>query len=396
MVTTGLEAWWRSADLQRSLKGRIGLLCHNASCTSDFVSAPELLQEVYGKRLIRLFGPQHGLITDVQDNMIETGHFTHPYFKLPVFSLYSETRIPTDEMLDGLNTLVVDLQDVGTRVYTYISTLALIMNKLQEKGSDLELVIFDRPNPVRGDRMEGPGVVPELLSFVGQINVPHRHGLTMGEVAQFIKQTQAPDVNLRVIPMQGWKRDMDFTATGLPWINPSPNLPTIESALVFPATVLYEGTNLSEGRGTTRSLELVGHPKLESYKFARRLNEAFERADLVGMVARPTYFRPTFQKWANQTCGGVQIHPIDSSRFRPWAVGQVILREAYHSLGEDFEWNTKPYEYETRHPAIDYINGQFALKTWVETNGSIEELLELEKHSRAEYEEIRESILLYS
>lgn len=394
MVLTGLERWWRSANLQSSLKGRLGLLCHNASCTSDFLSAPELFQEVYGKKLIRLFGPQHGLVTDVQDNMIETQHFVHPYFKLPVFSLYSETRIPTDEMLDGLNTLVIDLQDVGTRVYTYISTLALLMQKAQ--NFDLEIVVLDRPNPIRGDRFEGPGVRDELISFVGQINVPHRHGLTMGEVAALVKKWYAPECQLRVIEMQGWKREMDWSMTGLSWVNPSPNLATWESSLCFPATVLYEGTNLSEGRGTTRALEVVGHPQLESYSFAKRLNHALEEADLVGSVLRPVYFRPTFQKWANKTCGGLQIHPIDSSRFRSWAVGQIILREAYHTLGADFSWNTKPYEYEDKHPAIDYINGQFELKTWVENNGSFEELLELEKLSTERFFAERDEFLLYT
>jgi uncharacterized protein YbbC (DUF1343 family) len=394
MVLTGLERWWRNANIQASFKGRLGLLCHNASCTSDFLSAPELFQEVYGKKLIRLFGPQHGLITDVQDNMVETEHFIHPYFKLPVFSLYSETRIPSDEMLDGLNTLVIDLQDVGTRVYTYISTLALIMQKAQ--GLDLEIVVLDRPNPIRGDRFEGPGVRDELISFVGQINVPHRHGLTMGEIATLVKKWYAPNCQLRVIKMEGWTREMDWSMTGLPWINPSPNLATWESSLCFPATVLYEGTNLSEGRGTTRGLEVIGHPKLESYSFAKRLHHALEEADLVGAVLRPAYFRPTFQKWANQTCGGVHIHPTDSSRFRSWATGQIILREVYQTLGQDFEWNTKPYEYEDKYPAIDYINGQFEIKTWVENNGSYDELLELEKLSTQRFFTEREDFLLYS
>lgn len=393
MVETGLESWWKNLELQNSLKGRIALLCHNASCTRDFISAPELFQDLYGKRLIRLFGPQHGLITDVQDNMIETEHFTHPHFKLPVFSLYSETRIPTDEMLDGIDTFVVDLQDVGTRVYTYISTLALLMQKIE--GRDIELVILDRPNPVRGDRVEGPGVVPELISFVGQINIPHRHGLTMGEVGLYIQKTLTPNVKLRVIPMKGWKREMSYHETGLPWLNPSPNLPTIESALTFPATVLFEGTNLSEGRGTTRSLEMIGHPKLESYRFAKRLERAFEEADLVGMVARPTYFRPTFQKWANTTCGGVQLHPRDMVRFRAWAVGQIILREAFHELREDFQWNLNPYEYEDRYPAIDYINGQFSLKEWVENQGTMDELLFIERSSREEFNTLRSEVLLY-
>lgn len=393
MVLTGLERWWRCANIQSSLKGRLGLLCHNASCTSDYLSAPELFQDVYGKKLIRLFGPQHGLITDVQDNMIETQHFTHPYFKLPVFSLYSETRIPTDEMLDGLNTLVIDLQDVGTRVYTYISTLALMMQKAQ--GMDLEIVVLDRPNPIRGDRFEGPGVRKELISFVGQINVPHRHGLTMGEIALLIKKNYAPDCQLRIIEMQGWKREMDWPMTGLPWINPSPNLPTWESSLCFPATVLLEGTNLSEGRGTTRSLEVVGHPKIESYQFAKKINQAFEEADLVGAKIRPVYFRPTFQKWANQTCGGIHIHPIDSSRFRSWAAGQIILRETYQYLGQDFQWNTKPYEYEDKYPAIDFINGQFEIKTWVESNGSLDELLELEQLSTEQFFQERDEYLLY-
>ncbi len=393
MVTTGLEAWLSEQKHQQSLKGRIGLLCHNASCTSDFEFAPSLFQKIYGKRLIRLFGPQHGLITDVQDNMIESDHFTHPHFKLPVFSLYSETRAPTDEMLDGLNTLVIDLQDVGTRVYTYISTLALIMEKAQ--GKDIEIVVLDRPNPVRGDRVEGTMMDPKLQSFVGQINVPHRHGLTLGEVGHFIKKTLTPNVNYRVISMMGWQRDMDFFKTGLPWLLPSPNLPTPEGALVFAGSVLFEGTNLSEGRGTTRSLEMLGHPEIEPFEFTEKLKQSLLDADLLGQILRPVYFRPTFQKWAGRTCGGIQIHPTDSARFRSWAVGQMVLRDFYHHLGPAFEWNKKRYEYEEEHLAIDYINGQFALREWVEKNGSFDELLKIEEIGRSEFMNLREDCLIY-
>lgn len=393
MVTTGLEAWLNEQKHQKSLKGRIGLLCHNASCTSQYEFAPTLFQKIYGKKLIRLFGPQHGLITDVQDNMIESDHFTHPHFKMPVFSLYSETRAPTDEMLDGINTLVIDLQDVGTRVYTYISTLALIMEKAQ--GKDIEIVVLDRPNPVRGDRVEGTMMDSKLQSFVGQINIPHRHGLTLGEVGHYIKKTLTPNVNYRVIPMMGWKRDMDFIQTGLPWLLPSPNLPTPEGALVFAGSVLFEGTNLSEGRGTTRSLEMIGHPEIEPFEFCEKLKHSLEEADLVGQILRPVYFRPTFQKWAGRTCGGIQIHPTDSARFRSWAVGQLILRDFYHHLGAAFEWNKNRYEYEEEHLAIDYINGQFALREWVEKSGSFDELLRIEEIGRTEFMNQRENCLIY-
>jgi uncharacterized protein YbbC (DUF1343 family) len=298
-------------------------------------------------------------------------------------------------MLSDLDTLIVDLQDVGTRVYTYISTLTLMMQKAQEFS--LKIVVLDRPNPVGGEMIEGALSQEEWVSFVSQIpGIPMRHSMTMGEVAQWVKKYMAPKVELSVIEMKGWQRSMFFQETGLPWVCPSPNLPTAEGAQVFPGSVLFEGTNISEARGTTRSLEQIGHPAINPYLFTEHFKSVLKKAGLQGQVIRAVYFYPMFQKHAQQSCGGVFIHPVELSHFRSWALGQLLLRELYAELGENFAWNDQAYEYETKHLAIDYINSGPKLRQWVESQGSVEDLFHIEQEKMKEFKQKREEILIYS
>ncbi len=393
-VQTGLERLINDKNLQNQFKGKVGYLCHSASVTSNFEHGLIALKKVFGDRLVKVFGPQHGFVTDVQDNMVETTHYTHPFFKIPVYSLYSETRIPTSEMLEGLDHILVDLQDVGTRIYTYIYTMTLLMEACQKKG--IEVVILDRPNPINGVTLEGNILDMNFSSFVGRHPLPVRHALTMGEVALMHKKYWGgKDSNLTIIEMQGWKREMSFEDTGLPWVLPSPNLATIEAAYTFVGTVLYEGTNISEGRGTTRSLEIIGHPKIESFSFHEKLKPVLHKANLVGFVLRPLVFLPTFQKHQGKPCGGFQIHVTDRKTFEPWRLCQYLLREMYKELGGEFKWKEPPYEYEFHKVPVDLINGTDQLRLWVEKNGNQDDYEAIMRPNQNQFLEQRQSILLY-
>lgn len=392
-VLTGLDNLKLDFDLQNSLKGNVGYLCHGSSVDAKYNHGIVVLKAIYGNRLMKLFSPQHGLVGAAQDNMIESNHFFHPYFKIPVYSLYSETRTPTDEMLEGLDHIIVDLQDVGTRVYTYIYTLKLLMRACAQK--DIQVVVLDRPNPINGEDVEGNILDMNFASFIGMHPLPMRHALTIGEIAIMAKQFWKVDCQLKVISMKGWKRWMSFEDSNLPWILPSPNLANIETAYTFPGTVLFEGTNLSEGRGTTKSLELIGHPGIDPYYLLPNLEEKFEESGLQGFKVRPTSFTPTFQKFKDILCGGYQIHVTDKREFRPWKVGQILCRELRHYLGESFQWNSPPYEYEHEKLPIDILNGTDKLRKWVESKGDMEELQILENDGRAQYLDQRSQVLLY-
>ncbi|RPD99615.1 DUF1343 domain-containing protein [Aureibaculum marinum] len=373
-VLTGLDVLIQDKTLQEKYTGNVALLCHNASIDSTYIPAALKFQEIFQSRFIKLFGPQHGFSTDAQDNMIETDHFIHPYFNIPVYSLYSETRIPTDEMLEGIDHLFVDLQDVGCRMYTYIYTLTLILEKCANR--DIQIVVLDRPNPLNGVAIEGNILDMEFESFIGRHPIPVRHAMTIGEVALMHQKFWAKKkANLEVIKMQYWKREMYYEDTKLPWLLPSPNLPRSESAFTFPTTVLFEGTLLSEGRGTTQSLEIVGHPKIEPYSFfTSHLSNCIKNSNLKGFAIRPITFLPTFQKQADIVCGGFQIHVTDKSLFKPWRVGQLLMREIYHYLGDNFQWKQPPYEYDYIHQPIDIINGSDKLRHWVVNNEPLEKL----------------------
>ena len=392
-VITGLEKISSQPELTNNYKGNVALLCHSASVTPEYELAVEVFIRVFGERFTKIFGPQHGLVSDVQDNMIETDHYTHPYFKRPVYSLYSETRVPTDEMLKDIDVFFIDLQDVGTRVYTYISTMGLLMERCQELG--IKVVVLDRPNPVGGEIIEGNVLEEDFKSFVGHYKIPQRHAMTMGEVANFAKKYQSPKCDLEVIKMDNWNRSMFFKDTNLPWVNPSPNLPTMDGAITFAGTVLYEGTNVSEGRGTTRALEVIGHPSIEPFSFTKKLNQEFSKTDLEGFILRPLVFMPTFHKHASKPCGGVHIHVSDASKFKSWAVSQIICKALFHELGDSFEWVKKPYEYEFEKLAIDLINGSDKVRKWIESNGSYTELQNIEAEQMDDYLSKRSECLLY-
>lgn len=393
-VITGLERLITEKTLQENIKGNIGYLCHSASIDSQFNTGAVLLQKLFGARLKKLFGPQHGFVTDVQDNMVETSHYIHPYFKIPVYSLYSETRTPTDEMLEGLDTMIVDLQDVGTRVYTYISTLSLLMEKCV--GRDIKIIVLDRPNPVGGQMIEGCILKPDYKSFVGRYPIPQRHSLTMGEVGLYGQKILKTDCQLEVITMKNWNRSMYWQDTGLPWVLPSPNLPTPEGAITFVGTVLFEGTNISEGRGTTRALEVAGFPEIEAFSFTENVMKRFKQEGLnEGFNLRPVIFLPTFQKHQGKNCGGVHIHPTINAQFKSWSVSQMLCREFKRELGEQFEFHNKPYEYEFHKLAIDLINGTDEVRHWVNNLGSFSDLIKIETQGFDNFLQQKENILLY-
>lgn len=393
-VKTGLDRLELDSDLRQQFTGRIGYLCHSASVNGELEHGLQVMQRLFGPKLERVFAPQHGFVTDVQDNMVESDHYVHPHFKLKIYSLYSETRIPTDEMLQGLDHIFVDLQDVGTRIYTYIYTMTLLLEACAKKN--IEVIILDRPNPIGLDTIEGNILKPEFASFVGRHPLPVRHALTMGEVALMHQKFWAhAKTNLRVIKMLGIDRHMSFEDTKLPWVMPSPNLPTVEAAYTFVGTVLFEGTNISEGRGTTRSLEIIGHPKFDPWKYEKHFEEVMRKANLTGFKLRPLSFLPTFQKHKGEACGGFQIHVLDRKHFKPWRVCQLLCREFRNILGSDFKYKTDAYEYEFEKMAIDLINGDERLKEWYETNGSSDFLDEIEAEGMEKYLQQRKEILLY-
>ena len=392
-VTIGLENLLASVNLQSKIKGNVALLCHSASIDKNFQLSVYPLQKLLGKRLIKLMGPQHGFVTDVQDNMVETDDYFHPYFKLPVHSLYGKVRAPTAQMLENVNTVIVDLQDVGTRVYTYIHTLSLLMEECGKR--DINVVVLDRPNPIDGEIIEGNLLEPKFQSFVGRFAIPMRHALTMGEMGLLCQKFFGVDCAYEVVPMLGWKRTMSWEDTNLPWVMPSPNLPTAIGCYPYVGTVLFEGVDISEGRGTTRSLEIVGHPKIEPFSWLEELTPKLQADGLEGFSLRPLVFNPTFQKFAGKSCGGFHIHPTNLKTFRPWQLGQWLLREFKLKLGPDFSWSKRPYEYQFEGYPIDFINGSDGPRLWVEKNGDIGELQNLEKKSLAPYLAQREKVLLY-
>src|SRR5262245_4569491 len=294
---------------------RVGLVCNPASVDRRLRHIADRLAAHPTARLAALFGPQHGFRSDVQDNMIETRHAHDEVRRVPVYSLYSEVREPTADMLRGLDLLVVDLQDVGVRIYTYIYTLANCLKAARRHG--LKVIVCDRPNPIGGTQVEGPVLVPGFESFVGMYPIPMRHGLTIGEIARLFNEGFGIGADLEVVAMDGWRREMYWDDTGLTWIISSPNIPTFDTTTVYPGGVLFEGTNVSEGRGTTRPFELVGAPWVVAERFA----DAMNRRALPGVFFRAIVFEPTFHKHAGIACGGVQVHVLDRWSFRAVEAG---------------------------------------------------------------------------
>ncbi len=331
----------------------VGALLHPASVSSTLVHSSRILEQHNGKlfRLSAFFGPQHGFLGQTQDNMIEWQGYVHPRLGIPVYSLYGEHREPVPAMLDGLDVLVVDLQDIGARYYTFIWTLYLVMKACAAAG--VRVVVLDRPNPINGVTTEGPMLDCDYRSFVGLHPLPVRHARTIGELAQQFRDEAFPDCELTVLPMNGWRREMWFDETGLPWVMPSPNMPTIDTAAVYPGMCLLEGTNLSEGRGTTRPFEIFGASFIDAEELARTLNAA----QLPGVYFRENYFQPTFHKFAGELCGGAQIHVTDRATFRPFETALTIIRQIRDRYPNYFQWKQPPYEYEYNRLPIEVLLG---------------------------------------
>lgn len=368
MLETGLDVCLRDPPelLQR---GRFALLMNQASIDRHFRYTGDLLADRFPGQLHAILSPQHGLWGEQQANMIESPDTRSPRLGVPVHSLYSHTRRPTPEMLHGIDLLVVDLQDVGTRVYTFAWTIRECLLACREHR--IPMLLLDRPNPLGGTHIEGNSLEAGFESFVGGAPIPMRHALTLGELARQISlHFDAADL-LTVVPMIGWQRTMPFEVTGLPWVPPSPNLPTLASVRVYPGQVLLEGTNLSEGRGTTLPFEVVGAPFVD----AERLADALATAELPGVRFRPIRFVPTFDKWAGRSCAGVALHVTDPETFRPYRTTLEILARVKRSWPGDFEWLPPPYEYETVKPPIDIISGGDRLRLTLEAGTpSAEEL----------------------
>jgi uncharacterized protein YbbC (DUF1343 family) len=388
MVGTGLDIV-REDGFTIFQGQRIGLLVHGASVASDLVHATDLFHSVPTHRLTALFGPQHGLWGETQDNMVEWEGFHHPLMGIPVYSLYGESREPTEDMLSSVDTLVVDLQDVGTRCYTFIWTMGLALKACARSGK--RVVILDRPNPINGIDIEGPILDMAYASFVGLHSLPVRHAMTIGEVALLVAGEQGLGLDLDVVPLRGWKRSMWFDETGLPWVMPSPNMPLLDTAIVYPGMCLLEGTTLSEGRGTTRPFEICGAPWIDPWTLDARL----KTEELPGVAFRPLRFIPTFNKWSQQACGGVQLHVIDRDKFRPFLTALSVI-QAVRGLSPDrFNWKDPPYEYETEKLPIDLLAGTDRVRKAI-ARGDDPRQLDAEWQAEQEvYLERREPYLLY-
>jgi uncharacterized protein YbbC (DUF1343 family) len=399
VVTTGLDLLCAERlDLCRGR--RVGVLCHPASVTADLVHIVDRLLQV-GVRPARLFGPEHGVRGEAQD-MIGVAGERDRHTGIPVTSLYGgsfDSLAPPAAALAEIDVLLIDLQDVGSRYYTYVWTMGLALSAAARAG--VAAVVLDRPNPLGGLAIESGPVLPGFESFVSLGPVAIRHGLTLGELARMLKAgmpwggfppfDRPLDCDLTVVPMKGWRRSMDFDAAALPWVMPSPNMPTLETAFVYPGLCLVEGTNLSEGRGTTRPFELIGAPFLDGYQLAA----ALDRHELPGVHFRPLSFQPMFHKFARQSCGGVQIHVTHRSTFQPYRTGVALLHAARQLAPRDFAWRTEPYEFVSHPPAIDLLTGSDAVRLAIDDGRPFAEIAAGFAPFERQFSEERRPFLLY-
>jgi uncharacterized protein YbbC (DUF1343 family) len=388
MIKTGIEQL--ASNPPAWLKGkRLGLLCNQASTDRNFRHSRDIINSVLPGQLTCIFSPQHGFFADKQDNMIESAHMEDRTTGLPLFSLYGQTRKPDGAMFDHLDVLLIDLQDVGTRVYTFIYTMAYCLEAAAEFGK--KVVILDRPNPIGGDLIEGNLVEDAYHSFVGLYPIPMRHGLTMGELARLFNDHFGINADLEIITMDGWQRGMYFDDTSLPWLFPSPNMPTLETALVYPGQVIWEGTSVSEGRGTCLPFELFGAPYLEHERFL----SALDPSDLAGSVLRPVAFEPTSNKYLAELCNGFQLQVTDRQVFRPYRTSLALLGATLNLYAEQFAYKEPPYEYEYEKLPMDMILGSRTLR---EALASGEKVADLEKGWQADlagFDALRRNFFLY-
>lgn len=389
-VLTGLErVATGDPDAVSSVRGRrVGLLAHPASVDTRFRHAREVLVEA-GARVVALFGPEHGYGGEAQD-MVGVATESGAARGVPVYSLYGpneEDLWPRPEWLSGLDAVIVDLQDVGARYYTFAWTAAQMLAVASRQG--VETVVLDRPNPLGGQVVEGAPQQPGYLSFVGRYAVPVRHAMTIGEMLSLVRALEGLDeAALRVVPMRGWERSMGWEATGLPWVPPSPNMPTPDTARVYPGGCLLEGTLMSEGRGTTRPFEIWGAPGLDGGTLARA-------CAVEGAVLRPLRFRPMFQKHAGVDCGGVQVHVTDANAFRPYAAYLRLIAEARRLMGDAFRWRTESYEFVADPPAIDLLTGGPDYRRAVDANEDLDGLLADDAAAAGRFAQDRAAHLLY-
>lgn len=347
----------------------LGLLCNPASVNSELVHTSKIINKLFPNKLKALFSPQHGFYADKQDNMIESNNSKETNLKIPIFSLYSKTRVPTKEMFDLIDCLIIDLPDVGCRVYTFIYTISFCLEKAAEYNK--KVIILDKPNPIGGIEVEGNLLEDEFKSFVGRFPIPMRHGMTIGEIASFFNKAFNINCNLEIIKLKGWDRKMYFSDTDLDWILPSPNLPTPASCIVYPGQVIFEGTNISEGRGTTLPFEFFGAPFIDSYEIADKISNKIE-----GAYLRPVKFEPVAGKWNSQTCNGFQIHVINKETFKPYKTSLVLLQEIIRLYKNDFKFKSPPYEYEYNKLPMDIILGSKKLRLQIESMENIDKIEE--------------------
>jgi uncharacterized protein YbbC (DUF1343 family) len=371
MMELGIDLLLKNPDLLKRFKGRrLALLGHAASVTRDCRHSLDALMGQPELTICAAFGPQHGMRADKQDNMVETEDYLDPVHRIPVFSLYGEVRYPTESMLDRFDVLLMDLQDIGTRIYTYVTTLAYMLDACASRGKTV--CILDRPNPV-GRPIEGTILAPGWESFVGAAPMIMRHGLTLGELARWLVQVRGLDLDLLIVPMAGYRPEQGpgygWPLNELSWVNPSPNASGLNMARCFPGTVLFEGTTLSEGRGTANPLELVGAPDIDFSRVMVRM--ASLRPDwLTGCRLRLCHFEPTFHKHVGSLCSGLQIHTdnawYEHDRFSPYRLASLLLKAIRLEYPDYGIWRVFPYEYETERLAIDLLSGGAFLREWVE------------------------------
>jgi uncharacterized protein YbbC (DUF1343 family) len=401
MIQFGIDRLLSDRKLLGELEGkRVALLAHPASMTADFQHSLDALRAVRGLNITAAFGPQHGLRGDKQDNMVESDDFRDPVHGIPVFSLYGTVRRPTEEMLGHFDVLLVDLQDVGCRIYTFITTLLYVLEAAAQTGKTVW--VLDRPNPA-GRVVEGLSLRKGWESFVGAGPMPMRHGLTLGELGIWFVSHFHLAVDYRVIPMKGWQPE-EAPGYGWPiiergWVNPSPNAASLAMARAYAGTVMLEGTTLSEGRGTTRPLELLGAPGLDPRSLLTMLNRIVPNW-LEGCRLRPLWFEPTFHKYQGKLCSGFQIHVDDNAyehgKFRPWRLIAGTFKCIRRLRGEYPLWRDFPYEYEHNRLAIDLINGSDLLRQWVDDPSAVPADLEkITSRDEAAWEEQRADILIY-
>lgn len=397
-VVTGIEVLVNERqDLCRGR--RVGLLCHPASVMPDLTHVVDRLLAA-GIKPVHLFGPEHGVRGEAQDMVGVSGEYDRRT-GIPVTSLYGNTFAslsPPADALSQIDVLLIDLQDIGSRYYTYVWTMALAMQAAA--AAQVQVVVLDRPNPLGGLAVEGGEVRPEMESFVGLGSIPVRHGLTIAEVAKFVQAglpwggerfARPLECDLQIVPMRGWHRRDTFEATGLPWVLPSPNMPTVDTAFVYPGQCLLEGTNVSEGRGSTRPFEIIGAPFIDGHRLAERL----AKHDLPGVRFRPLSFRPTFQKHAGKSCGGVQLHVTDRDAYQPYRAGIALLRELWAVGGDAFAWRTEAYEFVSHQLAIDLLTGGDEVRLGIERGLALEEIFATFVPAERAFRERRRAHLIY-